>query len=293
MRITIILCRADLHRKHPSAPLRNSFMPVDYTVTHDAVWEQIREETQAQVSSEPALGSFLHATILNHDTLESALSFHLANKLASAAISALQIREIIEDAMSRNCNISEAVRADIKAVYERDSACESYSIPFLYFKGFHALQAYRVANCLWQNNRRALANYLQSHISVVFGVDIHPAAKIGKGIMLDHATGIVIGETAVVEDDVSILQNVTLGGTGKEGGDRHPKIRRGCLISAGVKVLGNIEVGEGAKIGAGSVVLEPVAAHTTVVGVPAKVVGTPNSDAPALEMNQGINCDCN
>lgn len=267
-------------------------MPVDYSVTHDAVWEQIREETEAQVASEPALASFLHATILNHDTLESALGFHLANKLASPAISALQIREIIEDAMTRNCNISDAMRADIKAIYERDSACDAYSIPFLYFKGFHALEAYRVANCLWVNDRKALAYYLQSHISVVFGVDIHPAAQIGKGIMLDHATGIVIGETAVVEDDVSLMQNVTLGGTGKEGGDRHPKIRRGCLISAGVKVLGNIEVGEGAKVGAGSVVLEHVPPHTTVVGVPAKAVGTPNSDAPGLEMNQGINCDC-
>ena len=267
-------------------------MPVDYSVTHDFIWQQIRLETEAQVAEEPALASFLYATILNHDTLESALSFHLANKLSSADISALQIREIIEDAMQRNCNISEAVRADIKAIYERDSACDAYSIPFLYFKGFQALQAYRVANCLWKQGRKALAYYLQSHISVVFGVDIHPAALIGKGIMLDHATGIVIGETAVVEDNVSILQNVTLGGTGKEGGDRHPKIRRGSMISAGVKVLGNIEVGEGAKIGAGSVVLEAVEAHTTVVGVPAKVVGKPNSESPALEMNQGINCDC-
>lgn len=258
----------------------------------DPVWERILCETREQAEAEPALASFLHATILNHDTLEGALSFHLANKLANPAISALQVREIIEDSITRQCSIADAVRADIKATYERDSACNMFSLPFLYFKGFHALQAYRVSHCLWLHDRKPLAYFLQSHISTVFGVDIHPAAKIGKGIMLDHATGIVIGETCVIEDDVSIMQNVTLGGTGKEGGDRHPKVRRGSLISSGVKILGNIEIGAGAKVGAGSVVLEDVAAHTTVVGVPAKVVGRPNSKSPALEMNQDINCDC-
>lgn len=257
----------------------------------DPVWDRILEETREQAAQESALASYLHATVLNHDTLEGALSYHLANKLANPAISALQIREIIEEAMQKNCGISKAVRADILAIFDRDSACESYAIPFLYFKGFHALQAYRVANCLWNHGRTSLALFLQSHISIVFGVDIHPAANIGKGIMLDHATGIVIGETAVVEDDVSIMQNVTLGGTGKEGGDRHPKIRRGVLVSAGVKILGNIEVGEGAKVGAGSVVLDHVAPHTTVVGVPARAVGVPGSSSPALEMNHGINCD--
>lgn len=258
----------------------------------DPVWERILLETREQAETEPSLASFLHATILNHETLEGALSFHLANKLANPAISALQIREIIEDAIIRQCTIADAVRADIRAIYERDSACNMYSLPFLYFKGFHALQAHRVAHCLWNHDRKALAYFLQSHISMVFGVDIHPAAKIGKGIMLDHATGIVIGETCVIEDDVSIMQSVTLGGTGKEGGDRHPKVRRGSLISSGAKILGNIEIGEGAKIGAGSVVLEDVPAHTTVVGVPAKAVGKPRSVSPALEMNQGINCDC-
>ncbi|WP_370979860.1 serine O-acetyltransferase [Agaribacterium sp. ZY112] len=270
-------------------------MSVQTTTTKkhkDPVWQRIRDETHEQAEQEPALASFLHATILNHDTLESALSYHLANKLANPAISALQIREIIEDAMKRDCGISDAVRADIKAIHDRDSACESFSIPFLYFKGFHALQAYRVAHCLWLGGRTSLAHFLQSHISMVFSVDIHPAAQIGKGIMLDHATGIVIGETCVVDDDVSIMQNVTLGGTGKTGGDRHPKIRRGVLVSAGVKILGNIEIGEGAKIGAGSVVLDPVEAHTTVVGVPAKAVGVPRSNAPALYMNHDINCDC-
>lgn len=178
--------------------------------------------------------------------------------------------------------------ADICAVKERDPAVDYYSIPLLYLKGFHALEAYRVGHWLWNQGRRALATYLQNQISVVFGVDIHPAAKIGRGIMLDHATGIVVGQTAVIENDVSILQNVTLGGTGKEHGDRHPKIREGVMIGAGAKVLGNIEVGAGAKIGAGSVVLNPVPAHTTVVGVPAKEVGHPQCDKPSLNMDQGI-----
>jgi serine O-acetyltransferase len=265
---------------------------VSRKATNDPVWETIREEVQREAEKEPALASFLHATILNHETLERALSFHLANKLANPAISALQIREIIEESLVRNCGISKAVREDIRATYERDSAVNSYSLPFLYFKGFQALQAYRVANCLFNAGRESLAFFLQSHISMVFGVDIHPAAKIGKGIMMDHATGIVIGETCVIEDDVSIMQNVTLGGTGKDRGDRHPKIRRGVLVSAGSKILGNIEVGEGAKIGAGSVVLDPVPPHTTVVGVPARAVGTPKSDAPALDMNHSIQCDC-
>ncbi len=261
-------------------------------ILKDPVWQTIRKEAREQAEQEPALASFFHATILNHGTLEGALSFHLANKLGNAAISALQFREIIEKAISNDNSISEAIREDIRAVYERDSACDFYFLPFLYFKGFHALQAYRVANSLWNQGRKSLAYFFQSHIALIFGVDIHPAAKIGKGIMFDHATGIVIGETTIVEDDVSIMQAVTLGGTGKEGGDRHPKIRRGVLLSAGAKILGNIEIGEGAKVGAGSVVLEAVEPHTTVVGVPSKVVGSPRTQSPALDMNHGINCDC-
>lgn len=257
----------------------------------DAVWETIQRETREQAANEPALASFLHATILNHDTLEGALSYHLAQKLACSAISALQVREIIEQALASDPSIGIAVRADIKAVFDRDSACNEYCLPFLYFKGFQALQCYRVAHWLWQRGRFALAYFFQSHITITFGVDIHPAAHLGKGIMLDHATGIVIGETTVVEDNVSIMQAVTLGGTGKECGDRHPKVRRGVLISAGATVLGNIEIGEGAKIGAGSVVLKPVAAHTTVAGVPAEVVGKPRSDSPALDMNHEFSYD--
>jgi len=257
----------------------------------DTVWQTISAETRKQAEQEPILASFLHATILNHNSLEAALSFHLANKLDSPAASALLIREVIQDALRCDASITEAVRADLRAVRERDSACTSLSIPFLYFKGFHALQAYRIAHWLWNKGRESLALFLQNRISVVFGVDINPAARIGQGIMLDHATGIVIGQTAVVEDNVSIMQSVTLGGTGKEGGDRHPKVRKGVLISAGAKVLGNIEIGEGAKIGAGSVVLRPVAAHTTVAGVPAKVVGRPQTQQPALDMCHELSCD--
>ncbi len=257
----------------------------------DPVWQTIREETQASVQREPMLASFLHATILNHDSLESALSFHLAQKLDCATLPALLIREVIEEALQADPRIGKAIRCDIKAVRERDSACDSHATPFLYFKGFHALQAYRIAHWLWQQGRTSLALFLQNRISVEFGVDIHPAARIGCGILMDHATGVVIGETSVVKDNVSIMQEVTLGGTGKEHGDRHPKVDAGVLISAGAKILGNIRIGEGAKVGAGSVVLEDVPPHTTVAGVPARVVGHPRSDQPALDMNHGLNCD--
>ncbi len=257
----------------------------------DKVWQTIRAETQCHAEKEPILASFLHATILNHNSMETALSFHLANKLDSATVSAMLVREVIQEALQKSPHISTAIRADLLAIKERDPAFSALSAPFLYYKGYHALQAYRVAHWLWNENRKSLALFLQNQISVVFGVDIHPAARIGEGVLLDHGTGIVIGETAVVEDDVSILQSVTLGGTGKEGGDRHPKIRRGVLLSAGAIVLGNIEVGVGAKVGAGSVVLKDVPPHTTVAGVPAVIVGKPKTTSPALDMNHQISCD--
>lgn len=257
----------------------------------DPVWDRIRMETERKAAAEPLLASFLHATILNHSKLERALSFHLANQLDSATVSALLLREVILDAFKHEPCIPKAVRADLMAVEERDSACNELSVPFLYFKGFHALQSHRVAHWLWKQGRESLALFFQNRVSSVFGVDIHPAAKLGHGIMLDHATGLVIGETAQVGNNVSILQSVTLGGTGKDEGDRHPKIADGVLISAGAKILGNIKVGVGAKIGAGSVVLEEVPAHTTVAGVPAKVVGRPTSDLPALEMEHDFCCD--
>jgi len=259
--------------------------------TDDQVWARIRTETQAELAREPILASFLHATILNHNELESALSFHLANKLDSPTASALLLREVIEEAFASDAGIGAAVRADIVAVFERDSACHDFLTPFLFFKGFHALQSYRVAHWLWQQKRTALALFFQNRISCQLGVDIHPAASIGKGIMLDHATGIVIGETAVVKDNVSMMQSVTLGGTGKEDGDRHPKIDEGVLISTGAKILGNIRVGAGAKIAAGSVVLQDVPPHTTVAGVPAKIVGAPTGTAPAFDMNHRLDCD--
>ena len=256
----------------------------------DPLWQAIREETAREAEREPILASFLHATILNHDTLEAALSFHLAHKLDSATASALLVREVIESALRGDSTIDEAIRCDIRAIKERDSACIGYSVPFLYFKGFHALEAYRVAHWLWQQGRQSLALFLQNRISSEFGVDIHPAARIGRGVMMDHATGIVIGETAVVGDNVSIMQSVTLGGTGKEHGDRHPKVGDGVLLSAGAKVLGNIKIGEGAQVCAGSVVLKEVPPHTIVAGVPAKIVGTPSCAQPALEMNHRVDC---
>lgn len=260
-------------------------------VQQDSIWTEIRKETTSAIQREPILASFLHATILNHKSLENALSFHLANKLDSATVSAMQIREVIDQALTSDPTIACAIRADILAVRERDSACDELSTPLLYFKGYHALQSYRIAHWLWQQQRYSLALFFQNRISMVFGVDIHPAAKIGKGILMDHATGVVIGETAVVGDNVSIMQSVTLGGTGKEHGDRHPKVGCGVLISAGAKILGNIKIGEGAKIGAGSVVLQDVPKHTTVAGVPAKIVGAPTTEQPALDMNHQISCD--
>ena len=201
------------------------------------------------------------------------------------------LREVMLAALDSDTAIRRAVRLDLQAVEDRDSACHEIYIPFLYFKGFHALQTYRVAHWLWKAGRQSLALFFQNRMSTEFGVDIHPAARLGHGIMLDHATGLVIGETAVVGNNVSMLQSVTLGGTGKDEGDRHPKIGDGVLISAGAKILGNIRVGDGAKVGAGSVVLEDVPAHTTVAGVPARVVGRPASAQPALEMDHHFCCD--
>lgn len=257
-------------------------------LNNDPLWRLIREEAVTLIEEEPFLASFFHSTILNHDTIEAAISFHLSNKLDSPTMPAILIREIIEKALNNDPGIAHAIRSDIRAVKERDPVCRKLSTPFLYFKGLHALQGYRIAHWLWQQGRESLALFFQNQISVVFGVDIHPAAKIGSGIMLDHATGIVIGETAVVEDNVSILQSVTLGGTGKDVGDRHPKIKKGVLVAAGAKILGNVVIGEGVKVGAGSVVLKDVPPHVTVVGVPAKIVGTPNADQPALNMCQSL-----
>ncbi|MFP6835746.1 MAG: serine O-acetyltransferase [Pseudomonadales bacterium] len=250
------------------------------------LWVLMREEAIAKAAGEPILGSYFHATILNHHSFGSALSFRLASKLDNPMLPTMLIRDVINEATQDDPNILRAAEIDILATYSRDPACTDLSTPFLFFKGFHALQAHRVAQWLWNEGRQTLAQFFQNQISVTLGVDIHPAAKIGSGIMLDHATGVVVGETAVIEDDVSILHSVTLGGSGKKSGDRHPKIRRGVLLCAGCKVIGNIEVGEGTKVGAGSVVLEDVPAHTTVAGVPAKIVGRSQGSVPAHNMDQ-------
>lgn len=256
--------------------------------TPDHLWHAIRDEVTTSAASEPMLASFLHMTVLRHKSFDDVLAFHLSSKLASATMDARALMELISEALQADPQIAIAARADIQAVRDRDPACKAFSTPLLFFKGYQALQCYRVAHWLWREGREALALHLQNRISEVFAVDIHPAARIGKGILLDHGTGFVVGETVVIDDNVSILQEVTLGGTGKESGDRHPKIRTGVLIGAGAKILGNIEIGIGAKVGAGSVVLEPVPPHVTVVGVPAHIVGSCDDAQPAQAMDHRI-----
>lgn len=262
--------------------------PREKVSTVDPIWTALRQQADAMAGREPTLAGFVHATILQHDRLEQALSYHLARKLGGEDLSPLAIREMFDDALAADKGLGEAVRADLSAVFERDPACHSYVDAFLFYKGFHALESYRISHWLWSEGREAMALFLQSRISQLFAVDIHPAARIGRGIMLDHATGIVIGETAVVEDDVSIMQDVTLGGTGKESGDRHPKIRRGVLLSLGAKILGNIEIGEYSRVGAGSVVLKSVPPGCTAVGVPAKLVNCDCGERPSHQMDHYI-----
>jgi serine O-acetyltransferase len=257
----------------------------------DPIWADLRHQADELAAREPTLASFVHSTILHHNRLEDALSYHLARKIGGEEIDQMHAREIFDEALTADSDIGAAVRADLSAVFERDPACHAYVEAFLFFKGFHALQCYRIAHWLWGQGRTGMALFFQSRMSTLFDVDIHPAAKIGRGILIDHATGVVIGETAVVEDDVSMLHDVTLGGTGKEDGDRHPKVRRGVLLSMGAKVLGNIEIGEYSRIGAGSVVLKSVPAHCTAVGVPAKVVHCPDCDRPSQDMVQFIEAD--
>ncbi|WP_375456541.1 serine O-acetyltransferase [uncultured Methylobacterium sp.] len=259
--------------------------------TCDPVWSRLRGEADAVLREEPQLASFIVATILNHTTLEGAVAHRVAARLGHPALPAELVAHAFHAAIQEEPRIGDAFRADIVAVMDRDPATSRALEPVLYFKGFHAIQAHRLAHHVWTQGRRDLALYLQSRSSEVFQCDIHPAARIGRGIFLDHATGLVVGSTAVIEDDVSILHAVTLGGTGKQGADRHPKIRRGVMIGAGAKILGNIEVGECARIAAGSVVLRPVPANTTVVGVPARVVGTAGCAEPARAMDQLVGMD--
>jgi serine O-acetyltransferase len=256
--------------------------------SEDGFWGQIQVEARREAEQEPMLVGFLYTSVLAHKRLEDGLSYVLANKLHTVELPAILLRELINEVLADDATVRASVRADLLAARTRDPAARGFAQPFLYYKGFHALQAYRVAHWLWQRKRYGLAAHLQNRISEAFGVDVHPAARIGSGVMIDHGTGVVIGETAVVEDNVSLLHEVTLGGTGKESGDRHPKVRRGVLIGAGAKILGNIEIGRGAKVAACSVVLKDVAAHTTVAGIPARVVGHCTVAEPALEMDSSF-----
>ena len=253
---------------------------------HDPVFSRIRQEAEEAAGRDPALTAFLMTSVLNHDTLEHAIVNRVAERLDHRDVPSALIRQAYEDVISRDASLGVAFRADLMAVLDRDPACLRMMEALLYFKGFHALQTHRLAHALLRAGRRDFALYLQSRSSSVFATDINPAARIGKGIYLDHATGLVVGETTVIEDDVSINQGVTLGGTGKETGDRHPKIRHGVLIGAGAKILGNIEIGHCARVAAGSVVLAAVPHNKTVAGVPARIVGEAGCAEPARDMNQ-------
>jgi len=256
--------------------------------TVDPVWQRVREEADAAIAREPLLGGMIHSSLLHHATMERALAYRFSMKLASREMSEQILREIADEAYQADPNLGQVARADLVAVLDRDPACHRYLQPLLFFKGYQAVQAYRVGHWLWGAGRTDLAYFVQMRVSEVFGVDIHPAAKIGRGVMIDHAHSIVIGETAVVGDNVSMLHSVTLGGTGKQDGDRHPKIGDGVMIGAGAKILGNIHVGHCSRIAAGSVVLQDVPACSTVAGVPARVVGEAGCAQPAVMMDQVI-----
>jgi len=252
----------------------------------DPVWSRIRTEAEDAVKNEPLLGGMLHATVLHHRSLEAALAYRISQKLASGEMSEQILRELTDQGFADDAELGAAARADIVAVFDRDPACHRFMQPLLYFKGFQAMQAFRIGHWLWRQGRKDMAYFLQMRVSEVFGIDIHPGARIGKGIMIDHAHSIVIGETARVGDNVSMLHSVTLGGTGKEDQQRHPTIGCGVLIGAGAKVLGDIKVGDCSRIAAGSVVLQDVPAKKTVAGVPAKIVGEAGCSQPSISMDQ-------
>jgi len=252
------------------------------------LWEELRLEASRVAAREEMLRGFLDVAVLRQTNFASGLGALLARKLAELSVPAERLGDLALAVMTDEPSIIAAAAADLVAIRTRDPAAESYLTPFLYYKGFHALQWHRVGHWLWRDGRRELAHFLQSRVSEVFAVDIHPAVPIGSGVFIDHGTGLVVGETAVIGDDVSILHEVTLGGTGKERGDRHPKVRDGVLLCAGAKVLGNVEIGRDAKVGAGSVVLHDVPPRATVAGVPARIVGWSSGSVPALEMDQSL-----
>lgn len=259
------------------------------SVNKQALWQALRSQAEQRAEREPLLRSYYYASVINHSAFEHALAHILAEKLHSTAVPELLLSEVFNQCLASNESILSYALADMVAYFERDPACESFCRPFLNYKGYQAVQAHRLAHVLWQSGRKYLARYIHFQSSLLFGVDIHPAAKIGYGFMVDHATGIVIGETSEVGNDVSMLHGVTLGGTGKESGKRHPSLGDGVMVSCGAKLLGNIHIGDGVKVGGGSLVLQSVPAHVTVVGVPAKVVGAPRDDFPSLSMDQQLN----
>jgi serine O-acetyltransferase len=254
----------------------------------DRLWPRLCAEAVRAAAREDILRGLLDRVVLRHRDFAAALGALLAHKLADAALPADRLGELARSAMAADPAIVAAAAADLAAIRTRDPAAESYLAPFLYYKGFHALEWHRIGHWLWQAGRRDLAHFLQSRVSEMFAVDIHPAVPVGRGVFIDHGTGLVVGETAVIGDDVSILHEVTLGGTGKERGDRHPKVRDGVLLCAGAKVLGNVEIGRDAKVGAGSVVLSNVPPRATVAGVPARIVAWSHGTVPALEMDQSL-----
>lgn len=250
------------------------------------IWSRMRQEASAALNEEPLLAGVLQSTIIDQPDLGNAFAYRLAHRLGGGDLSRLAVRDIFMSALRARPSLRSAFTDDLTAIYERDPTCRRFLDPFLYYKGLAALEAYRVAHWLWNDGRTTLALNFQSRISEVFQADIHPAARIGSGVFIDHATAVVIGETAVVADDVSILQSVTLGGNGKDRGDRHPKIGRGVLLSVGAKVLGNIKVGDGARVAAAAVVLHDVPPFSTVAGVPARVIGHSTTQRPAFSMDQ-------
>ena len=251
----------------------------------DPIWAKIREEAKEASSQDRQISGYMYSQVLSQKTLEKVLSVNLSKHIETIHVEYRIIEDLFDEFYSTDKQIQQTIRADISAVYDRDPACHRYIEPILYFKGFQALQVHRLANWLWVNGRSEFAYYLQSLCSRVYSVDIHPAAKFGKGIFIDHATGIVIGETAVIDDNVSMLHDVTLGGTGKKSGDRHPKVKSGVLIGAGAKILGNIKIGVSARVAAGSVVLNDVPDGVTVAGGPARVIGGNDKDYPSQHMD--------
>jgi serine O-acetyltransferase len=270
---------------------RNEIRHTEAVSALDPIWSSLRNEARAAAEHDPLLAAFFYSTVINHHSLEASVIYRICERLDHPDLQASLLRQTFEDMFEDWPEWGSVLRVDIQAIYDRDPACTRFIEPVLYFKGFHAIQTHRLAHWLRNNGRRDFALYLQSRASSVFQTDINPGARIGKGIFLDHATGLVVGETAVIGDNVSILHGVTLGGTGKEGSDRHPKIGNGVLIGAGAKILGNIEIGHCSRIAAGSVVLKPVPPAVTVAGVPARIVGTAGCSEPSRIMDQVSGAD--